>query len=258
MKGVYKITNMVNKKVYIGQTDRLNEREREHFYRLERNEHHNQFLQKSYNKYGKENFIFEVLEESDNLNECELRWINSYGGINSELNYNLKDPTSKEWSNYVKVKQSKTMLGENNPNYGNKWSEEQKEKLSKIKKGKTLEDRIGKERAELAKQKMSNSQKGRKHSEEVKEKIRQYNIGEKNPSYGKGERQKGEKNPMFGKPAPNRKKILKIDNDGNIIKEYESATQVKEDGFNIGNVCNCANGVKGYKKSKGYFWKWKP
>lgn len=257
MRGVYKITNMVNKKVYIGQTDRLNQREREHFYKLERNEHHNQFLQKSYNKYGKENFIFEVLEESDNLNECELHWINNYGGINSELNYNLKDPTSKEWSNYVKVKQSKATLGENNPNYGNKWSEEQKEKLSKMKKGKTLEELIGKEKAELVKQKMSNSQKGRKHTEEVKEKIRQSNIGEKNPSYGKGDRQKGEKNPNYNKPMPTRKPILKLNEKYEIVKEYEFLSQVKEDGFNPSNVMYCANGVKGYKKSKGYFWKWK-
>jgi hypothetical protein len=149
------------------------------------------------------------------------------------------------------------MLGKNNPNFGNKWSEEQKEKASKLKKGKTLEERIGKEKAELSKQKMSKSQTGRKHPEEVKEKIRQANIGENNPAYGKGDRQIGENNPMWGKPASNRKSILQIDDNGNIIKEYESATQVKKDGFNIGNVCNCANGIKGYKKSKGFYWKWK-
>ena len=257
MKGIYKIRNMINKKVYIGQTDRLNEREREHFYRLERCVHHNEHLQKSYNKYGKEVFKFEIIELTEDLDDRELYWLNEYGGLNSNNTYNFKDPKTKEWSEYTKVKQSKSMLGENNPNYGNKWSEEQKEKLSKMKKGKTLEDRIGKERAELAKQKMSKSQKGRKHPEEVKEKIRQANIGENNPAYGKGDRQRGENNPNYNKPMPNRKPVLKLNKEGELIKEYEFLDQVKEDGFNPSNVMYCANGVKGYKQSKGFYWKWK-
>jgi type I restriction enzyme S subunit len=41
------------------------------------------------------------------------------------------------------------------------------------------------------------------------------------------------------------------------IKEYEFLDQVKEDGFNPSNVMYCANGVKGYKQSKGFYWKWK-
>ena len=257
MKGIYKIRNMINKKVYIGQTDRLNEREREHFYRLERCVHHNEHLQKSFNKYGKDNFKFEIIELTEDLDDRELYWLNEYGGLNSNNTYNFKDPKTKEWSEYTKVKQSKSMLGENNPNYGNKWSEEQKEKLSKMKKGKTLEDRIGKERAELAKQKMSKSQKGRKHPEEVKEKIRQANIGENNPAYGKGDRQRGINNPNYNKPMPNRKPVLKLNKEGELIKEYEFLDQVKEDGFNPSNVMYCANGVKGYKQSKGFYWKWK-
>jgi group I intron endonuclease len=257
MKGIYKITNLKNKKVYIGQSDNLNERKKIHFYRLERNQHHNEHLQKSYNKHGENNFVFEVLEECEDLYNRELHWINEYGGLNSKNIYNLKNPLTNEFSDYVRVKISKNMIGEKNPNYGNKWTEEQKEKSSKLKKGITLEERIGKEKADLAKQKMSKSQTGRKHPEEVKEKIRQANTGEKNPAYGKGYRQIGEKNPMWGKHSHKRKSILKLNKDGEILKEYESASHVKEDGFNIGNVCNCANGVKGYKKSKGFYWKWK-
>jgi predicted GIY-YIG superfamily endonuclease len=44
MKGIYKITNLINKKVYIGQSERLIEREWEHFYRLGRGEHNNEHL----------------------------------------------------------------------------------------------------------------------------------------------------------------------------------------------------------------------
>ena len=63
MKGIYKITNLKNQKFYIGQSKDLNNREHNHFYQLERNEHHNEILQNSFNKHGKENFIFEVLED---------------------------------------------------------------------------------------------------------------------------------------------------------------------------------------------------
>jgi len=92
------------------------------------------------------------------------------------------------------------------------------------------------------------SQKGRKHSDETKEKIRQHNVGEKNPAYGKGDRQRGEKNPMWGKTHTQNK-------NGEIIKEYEFLSQVKEDGYNPSNVMYCAN--KKSKYSYGFIWEWK-
>jgi group I intron endonuclease len=257
MKGIYKITNLINNKVYIGQTYRLNEREREHLYRLERNEHHNEYLQKSYNKYGKDNFKFEIIELTGDLDDRELYWLNEYGGLNSNNTYNFKDPKTKKWSEYTKVKQSKSMLGENNPNFGKKWTDEQKEKASKSKKGKKLEDLIGEERAKLAKEKMSKSQKGRKHPEEVKEKIRQANIGENNPAYGMGDRQRGENNPMWGKPCNSRQPIQCFTKEGILVKEYDFISQVKEDGFGPSNVMYCARGAKNYKSVGGFIWKFK-
>lgn len=255
MRGIYKITNTINNKVYIGQSDRLNEREREHFYRLGRNEHSNEHLQRSYNKHGKDIFLFEIIEESDDLNYRELYHINEYGGINSDSNYNLKDPLTMEWSDYVKVKQSKVMSGENNPNHGNRWSDEQREKMSEKLKGKTLEERIGKKKAKIAKEKMSKSQTGRKHPDGVKEKIRKANVGANNPFYGKGDTQLGTDNPNYGKPSPQRKVVLQYTKDGELIKEYEYLSQVLEDGFHIGNVGSVCNGK--LKTHKGFVWKFK-
>ena len=256
--GIYVIKNKANGKVYVGQSTQLNQRYSGHLRRIKKGTHHNEILQKSFYKYGFDNFEFSILEEvleETLLNEREKYWIDFYGGINNDNVYNLKDPLLNEYSEYVRKKISQSNAGVNNPNYGNKWTDEMKEKFSKLKKGITLEERIGKEKSDFAKEKMRQSQTGRKHPEEVKEKIRQHNVGEKNPAYGMGDRQKGEKNPMFGKPAPNRKSILKFDKDGNFIKEYDYILQVKEDGYNSGNVWSALDGR--LKTSGGFIWKYK-
>lgn len=59
--GIYKITNLINNKIYIGSTKNLYQRRIDHFYSLKINKHHNSHLQNSYNKYGTENFVFEIL-----------------------------------------------------------------------------------------------------------------------------------------------------------------------------------------------------
>ena len=58
--GIYKITNLVNDKFYIGSSKDLERRKKEHFNHLRKNKHCNSHLQRSWNKYGEENFKFEV------------------------------------------------------------------------------------------------------------------------------------------------------------------------------------------------------
>ena len=59
--GIYKITNTVNGKIYIGSAVDLSRRKRDHFWSLRKGTHCNAYLQKSFNKYGENNFSFEVL-----------------------------------------------------------------------------------------------------------------------------------------------------------------------------------------------------
>ncbi len=59
--GVYKIVNLVNFKFYIGSANNLKRRKGEHFCNLKYNRHINKKLQNAINKYGIENFKFEVL-----------------------------------------------------------------------------------------------------------------------------------------------------------------------------------------------------
>jgi len=60
--GIYKITNITNENFYIGSSCRLSMRRSQHFKELKENKHCNRHLQNAYNKYGEENFKFEVLE----------------------------------------------------------------------------------------------------------------------------------------------------------------------------------------------------
>lgn len=75
--GIYKITNSINKKCYIGSSVDLKKRRYEHFSSLSKNKHTNPHLQRSYNKHGKDNFSFEILELCDirDLKIIEQRWI---------------------------------------------------------------------------------------------------------------------------------------------------------------------------------------
>ena len=82
---------------------------------------------------------------------------------------------------------SKANIGEGNPNYGNRWNQEQRDNLSKQKKGKSLEQIMGKERADIAKEKMSKAQKNYKHkkgyhlSEETRKLMSINRKGKKKP-----------------------------------------------------------------------------
>jgi group I intron endonuclease len=56
--GIYKITNLVNNRYYIGSSLDIKRRWDTHRRMLNKNNHHNDFLQKSWNKHGGDNFKF--------------------------------------------------------------------------------------------------------------------------------------------------------------------------------------------------------
>ena len=89
---VYKITNQINNKVYIGQTtESLDKRWRRHCgYQLE----DGTYLHNAMKKYGVENFTIEKIAEADNqkdLNELEYFYINQY----RDNCYNIKFEINK-------------------------------------------------------------------------------------------------------------------------------------------------------------------
>lgn len=86
--GIYKIENLINGKVYVGQSVDVFNRWKQHQNQLENNTHYNTHLLRAYNKYGVENFQYELLEECDlhSLNEREMYWISHYDSLNSGYN----------------------------------------------------------------------------------------------------------------------------------------------------------------------------
>lgn len=127
MIGIYKITNQINGKVYIGQAQDVMKRWEEHKKMSKYN--NSKILYKAFKKYGIENFSFEVLEECefDKLSELETKYIEMYDCYGSK-GYNMTMGGEGSRGRYMSQEQKKNLsdmvkarnwVGENNPNYGN-------------------------------------------------------------------------------------------------------------------------------------------
>ena len=86
--GIYCIENVITNEKYIGLSCSLKERLRSHKYDLKRDMHGNNPLQESYNKYGRENFIYSIIEECEEklLGEREDYYIVLYKTIETGFN----------------------------------------------------------------------------------------------------------------------------------------------------------------------------
>ena len=93
---IYKITNKINGKFYIGKTI-LTEPQRwqQHLYYAQNNQGEKDcpYLCNAILKYGKENFIREIIEETDNSNllEREKFWIKKLDATNPSIGYNISN-----------------------------------------------------------------------------------------------------------------------------------------------------------------------
>ena len=93
--GVYQIRNLVNGKIYVGSSINLRQRKCAHMTKLARGAHINKHLQSAYNIYGKENFIFEVIEFIENnkilIRAKEMEYIKKLKVTDPQYGYNLKN-----------------------------------------------------------------------------------------------------------------------------------------------------------------------
>ena len=164
--GVYKITNLVNGKVYIGASKNIEKRWRDHKKRI------NSPIHSDLESYGLDNFKFEVLLECPEtmLAQWERDMICLYDSDDPEKGYNSpKDrPYSLKLSEALKgipcSEEHKRKLSE--AHKGHKHTEEERRKISEANRG-----RHNIPHSEEAKRKISEAHKGTPHSEEHKRKI---------------------------------------------------------------------------------------
>lgn len=134
--GIYKITNLIDNKFYIGSSKNIYKRWNQHKTDLKNNKHHNSRLQNAYNKYGKENFIYEILENVDleNLIDKEQQYIDELKACEKGIGYNLNNFARgggfAVGSNNGWFGKGHLQEGELNPFYGKEHAEETLKKLS--------------------------------------------------------------------------------------------------------------------------------
>ena len=145
--GVYKITNQINNKIYIGSSVTLKKRLVQHKSNMKGNRHRNRYLQRAYNKYGEDNFVFEILIycDPDMCIYYEQRFIDFY-----RPEYNL-NPASKNCLGRKLTDEHKRNISIGAK--GRKHSDETKRKIGKR--------RLGKKHSKEAKRKMSDARKNK-------------------------------------------------------------------------------------------------
>lgn len=110
--GIYKIKNIINGKVYIGQSRNIDSRKKEHLRDLKAGRHHNFHLQRAFDKYGESNFTHDVLVycELDELEGLERHYIKKYDAMNRLRGYNLKEGSSQSADVITKMLESRKKL----------------------------------------------------------------------------------------------------------------------------------------------------
>lgn len=179
--GIYRITNLVTGKSYIGQT-RMNfgDRRDAHFSLLNAGTHYSKEMQVDWDTYGSENFEFAVLEIVDDpalLNDLEIRYINVYTA--KGLCYN-QNPGGTGNGKHL-TEEAKRKIGDKNRvnMTGRKASEETRRKMSESQRKRVYTDE---EKQQIA-EKMRTINMGRHRSDETKDLLRK--INQENPPSAK-------------------------------------------------------------------------
>lgn len=187
---IYITTNLLTGKKYIGQHKASNFDDKYIGSGI--------YLSRAIVKYGRANFICEMLEScntKDELNEREIYWINKFNAVSSKNFYNISiGGTGGNLGYLANKKRSETIMG-------HAVSTDTKQKMSKSALGHTVSSET--------RQKLRQANLGKRVSEETKQKIRKTmlgkNVGDANGAKRPEIRKKlkllnsGENNPNFGK-----------------------------------------------------------
>lgn len=161
---IYKITNKINGKVYIGQTVQdLKER----WYGHCRAVSNCTAIARAMKKYGKENFTIEQIDKADNLedlNKKEMKWIFKLNSMNRSIGYNL----TTGGMNAIPSEETKQKMRGPRPHV----SEKQKgRKLTLFTKAKMSQAHLGKVFSSTTREKLSKALTGIKRNKSTLKKL---------------------------------------------------------------------------------------
>lgn len=231
---VYKITNKLNGKCYIGQ--RKSQKVDEHYWGS------GNLIQAATKKYGVENFdrvILEWCNSKEELNQSEIKWISEYDSVRT--GYNLSPGGNGGYLGEVASRKVSEGLKRyySDPENRRKHSESLKG-MSNGQRGRTkdthsyIRDQANRLHQRYVQGELVPPMQGKKHSIATKQIMSECKIGEQNPFYGKHHSQKskdsmsqklkgrlvtedqrkkisiansGERNGMYGKTPANAGKI---------------------------------------------------
>lgn len=188
---IYCIRNLINNKIYFGQTSR----DFDIRYKRGIENTHNEHLNKSISKYGIDNFVidkqFDIAFSKYELDTLERMYITLYNTTDRNLGYNILGGGSNgkhtEESKYkISIANKGKLAGEKHPMYGKNLSEETKRKIGEGNKGKVITAELIAKRNETIRK--NNTFKGENNPMYGRK-------GKLSPSYGRC----GEKHPMYGK-----------------------------------------------------------
>lgn len=243
---IYKATNLVNGKVYIGQTEQtLNERMKEHYRHSKREKYNHIVFYRAIKKYGKENFKWEIIDNASNedeLNNKEIYWIDLY-----------KSYIHRKDSNGYNM----TLGGDGMRGY--KPTEELKEKQSLFMKKYYKEHKhpmLGTKMKDSTKRKIGMANSGRIKNNETRLKLSKSLSGKHNPMYGRRHSEKTKNKMSEAKKGIGKIPIVQFTKNGEFVMEFESAL----DGANFTGclptaITTCCKGKR--KTANGYVWMYK-
>jgi len=228
--GVYLIKNKITGNYYVGSSVNIYRRSSGHKSKLLANKHSNQHLQNAINKYGIENFCFEILElcSKEEVRKKEGFYITKlkpHYNIDLVLETGVRE-VSEETRLKIGIKSAEKFI--KNPELKLKLFNSRKEKP------------------------VWNKGKVNIYSEETLEKMREK---AKNRIYSEGHKKALLK--AGDKAREKRKKpVLQMDINNNVIKEWNSLKEAA-DNFNCKSAGNIYSGIKYNKIRYGYYWKYK-
>lgn len=254
MKGaLYKITNQINNKRYIGITFQKPPYKRWIGHKSKARNGNSLPLYNAIRKYGEDNFEFEILFENvdeEMLYQLEVEYIKRFKTQDIEYGYNLADggKVNKGFKipKEASIKRALKISGENHWTRRIPISEETKKKISK--------SRLGSKMKEESRIKMIEGLSG--------ENAKWYGVkGENHPAYGRIKTEE-EKFKIISK-LPHRQEVIMLDDNDNILQRFfslsEGARWIKENTeYNKAEIRSMIGTIKRVidtsKKSYGYKW----